>query len=320
MRALINSLKIFFSFLLSSATGKPFIWGMPPALGIELTNNCNLRCPECLAGSGRMQRERGFMSRDLFAMIIPELKPYLFNINLYFQGEPMLHPAFFDFVSMAKGTRITVSTNGHFLTDENVEKIVSSGIKKIIVSLDGMDQQTYSAFRAGGDFSRVAEGIKKLVYAIKRNKHGPEVEIQFLVNRMNEHQIREVKRFTRETGIKLRLKSMQIISPDNHDKWLPAEEKYRRYFWNGNEFRIKSRMVNRCLRLWLNPVITWDGHVLPCCFDKDASHSFGKIGTYSFREIWHGKSSYEFRKGLLSDRSATGICRNCTSGMESVAV
>jgi radical SAM protein with 4Fe4S-binding SPASM domain len=70
--------------------------------------------------------------------------------------------------------------------------------------------------------------------------------------------------------------------------------------------------------LWINPVITWDGKVVPCCFDKDASHIMGDLNKRSFREIWHGKKYNEFRRSLLSKRKEIDICRNCTAGLKGV--
>ncbi len=67
------------------------------------------------------------------------------------------------------------------------------------------------------------------------------------------------------------------------------------------EYRIKSSLPDRCARLWFNPVITWDGKVLPCCFDKDADHIMGDLNQESFRDIWNGTKYRLFRRILLSD-------------------
>ena len=80
------------------------------------------------------------MDIGLFKKVMNELAPYLYNVNLYFQGEPMLHPRFFSFLGNWKNSQTVVSTNGHFLSIENSEKIVRSGLNKLIISLDGMDQ------------------------------------------------------------------------------------------------------------------------------------------------------------------------------------
>lgn len=310
-----NALFAAVSFLQSSFTGKAVIKGMPVSTGIELTSFCNLNCPECLSGSGMMKRPRGYMNPDLFEKIITELKPYLYSLNLYFQGEPMLHPGFFSFLRKSIGINSAVSTNGHFLSEENAEKIVKSGLGKLIVSLDGMTRETYSEYRINGDFNKVTEGIRNVAEA-RGKYHSPlKLEIQFLVNCFNEYQIPEAKKFARMMNARLKLKSMQIISGTDFEKWLPKLRQFRRYEIKNNEYTIKSPLPNRCARLWFNPVITWNGKVLPCCFDKDGEFVMGDLNEDSFREIWNGLKYRSFRQSILTGRSMTDICRNCTSGL-----
>ncbi|HBZ22340.1 MAG TPA: radical SAM protein, partial [Bacteroidales bacterium] len=163
-----NALAAGSSFMLSSLTGVHFISPMPATVSVELTNNCNLKCPECASGSDLMKRERGFMDFGLFEKIINELRPYLYNINLYFQGEPMLHPDFFLFISLSGKIKTVVSTNGHFLSVENSEKLAVSGLSKLIVSLDGMDQEVFTKYRKNGDLGKVIDGIKNVALARDR--------------------------------------------------------------------------------------------------------------------------------------------------------
>jgi len=313
-----NALISGYSFLKSSVTGVTAVYGMPVSIGVELTNYCNLNCPECLSGSDMMVRERGFMKTDLFDKIINELKPYIFNLNLFFQGEPMLHPQFFLFLNKSLNINTTVSTNGHFLTEENSEKLVSSGLKRLVVSLDGMDQNTYSTYRVNGDLNKVLRGIKNVSEALKKKSSSMKLIIQFLVNRNNEHQIPAVKHFVHEMKASLKLKSMQIINNESFETWLPSLKKFRRYKLQNNQYIIKNPLPDRCARLWFNPLITWDGKVLPCCFDKDAQHVMGNINDDSFREIWDGPKYRIFRKRLFSGRDTIGICGNCTSGLRGV--
>jgi radical SAM protein with 4Fe4S-binding SPASM domain len=291
---------------------------MPVSLSIELTNFCNLHCPECPSGSGALTRKRGFMEQELFKKIVEESGSCLFNINLYFQGESMLHPQLFDFLEKIRGFNSVISTNGHFLTHENSENLVRSGLKKLIISLDGMDQETYSSYRKNGSLSIVKEGIKKVAEAKKRFRSKIRLEIQLLVNQINEQQIPEVRKFAAGVNASLKLKSMQVINSENIGNWIPSIAEYRRYRKINGEWKIKSSMPDRCRRLWFNPVITWDGKVVPCCFDKNACHVMGDLNAESFRKIWHGQKYNLFRKRLLSNRKDIEICTNCTSGLKNV--
>jgi len=314
----VNALLAGYSFLKSSLTRRAMVYGMPLSIGTELTNICNLRCPECSSGSGQMKRGKGFMDIELFNKVMSELQPYLYYINLYFQGEPMLHPLFFSFIQNSRNTKTVISTNGHFLSEENAEKIARSGLSKLIISLDGIDQDIYSAYRINGSINTVLDGIKNVADAKKKFNSSLKIEIQFLVNRLNENQIPQIRQLANKLKSSLKLKSMQIISKENIVQWLPLNERFRRYKIKDGKYAVKNSLPDRCARLWFNPVITWDGKVIPCCFDKDAKYVMGDLNRESFREIWNGPKYRMFRKIIVSDRNAVEICRNCTSGLQGV--
>jgi radical SAM protein with 4Fe4S-binding SPASM domain len=61
-------------------------------------------------------------------------------------------------------------------------------------------------------------------------------------------------------------------------------------------------------------VISWDGLVVPCCFDKDATHHLGDLKNKSFKEIWHNEQYKNFRKQLSVSRKNIDICANCSDG------
>ena len=79
-------------------------------------------------------------------------------------------------------------------------------------------------------------------------------------------------------------------------------------------FRIKNKLLNHCWKMWHACVITWDGLVVPCCFDKDATHRLGDLKNDPFRTIWAGTRYQEFRSALLKGRNQIDICTNCTEG------
>jgi radical SAM protein with 4Fe4S-binding SPASM domain len=72
---------------------------------------------------------------------------------------------------------------------------------------------------------------------------------------------------------------------------------------------------NHCWKLWHANVITWDGIVVPCCFDKDATHQLGHLKNKSFTEVWDSKEYHAFRKNLMTSRKSIDICANCSEGL-----
>ena len=99
----------------------------------------------------------------------------------------------------------------------------------MIISLDGLDQETYSAYRINGRMDKVIEGLSNVVQAKRESGSSLKMEVQFLVNRLNEHQIPQIKQLAGDFGVSLRLKSMQIVNNSEIASWMPSEKKYRRY-------------------------------------------------------------------------------------------
>lgn len=314
---LINLVRIFSSYYLSRFTGMMKHRGNPFTISLEPTTSCNLRCPECPSGLRKFTRATGNISPDLYHQIIDQLYPDLFYLILYFQGEPYLHPHFFNMVEYARKKKIYIatSTNAHFLTDENAKQTVESGLDRIIISLDGLDQETYEKYRVGGSFNKVMEGIRNLVKWKKELKSStPYIILQFIVFRTNEHQVPALRKLARVTGVdKLEIKTAQVYNYEEGNPLIPVNEALSRYKKSKEEkYILDNPLYNHCLRMWRGCVITWDGLVVPCCFDKDAAHLLGDLKQQIFKEIWRGEPYDVFRKKVFSARNEIDICRNCT--------
>jgi radical SAM protein with 4Fe4S-binding SPASM domain len=256
------------------------------------------------------------MDLDVFRIILEKLSPDLIHLTLYFQGEPLLNPHFSEMVQIARSRNIFVatSTNGHYLNDENAGKIIKSGLSHLIISLDGLDQQTYEKYRVNGDFQTVIDGIHQLVAARKAaNSNSPFIELQFLVMRHNEHQLKQVKEFAKHLGVdKLSLKTAQVYNFDTESSIIPTlKEKSRYKQMPDGSYVIAKKIRNRCHRIWSSIVVTWDGKVVPCCYDKNADHQSGNLLEEPLSALWKNQLYTTFRKKVLTNRSEIDICRNC---------
>ncbi|MCR9064622.1 MAG: SPASM domain-containing protein [Cytophagales bacterium] len=318
-KRVVNAVKILGSYGLSKLTKSPKISGLPMAIGFEPTTSCNLRCPECPSGLRSFTRPTGMLQKELYENTIDQLKESLLYLTFYFQGEPYLHKNFLEMVRYAADRKIytATSTNAHYLTPEMAEKTVKSGIDRMIISIDGTTQETYEQYRVGGQLSKALEGTKNLIEAKKRlNSKTPHTIFQFLVVKPNEHQIEDVYRLAEEYGVdEVRLKTAQIYEYENGNELIPSIDKYSRYRNNGDgTFSIKNKLLNHCWKMWHSCVITWDGTLVPCCFDKDSEHPMGSLQIKTFKEIWHSKPYQNFRKALIKSRSEVEICKNCSEG------
>jgi radical SAM protein with 4Fe4S-binding SPASM domain len=322
IRRIANIIKTGTSFILSALLKKPIVWGMPPVLTIEPTNLCNLKCPLCTTGSGEMERTGGKMSLDTFRNIITKLGNDIFFLLIYHQGEPYMNKHFFDFVRLAKEKNIyvTTSTNGHFFTEANIENTLACGLDSMIVSLDGSTQESYQTYRVGGTLERVITGTSKLIAERKRRKHRiPNVALQFLVMKHNESEIAGIRQLARQIGVdSVLIKNIEVRSVAEAIQWLPQNEAYRRYNFDGNALQVINSEKESCPRPWLSTLINWDGTFVPCCFDKNGHYPMGNINhSQAPSDIWLGDRFQQFRTKLVNNRRDIDICRNCNQGFGS---
>ncbi len=315
----MNGILLLLGYYFSRVTKKESQWGNPISISIEPTTSCNLRCPECPSGLRSFTRPTGMLDYTLYRKIIEENYRDLVYLILYFQGEPYLHKQLFDLISLAHKKKIytATSTNAHYLTSENAKRTVESGLDRLIISIDGTSQETYQQYRVGGQLEKVISGAKEIIaWKKKLNSKTPAVFFQFLVVKPNEHQVKDVKKLADELGVdKVLFKTAQIYDYEKGSPLIPSNEKYSRYRQGSDgKFAIKNKLLNQCWKMWHSCVITWDGGVVPCCFDKDAQHKLGDINENTLAEIWQNTKYKQFRNSLLRSRKEIDICKNCTVG------
>lgn len=315
----LNLLRLHLSYTFSRFTGKTKLKAWPFAISIEPTTACNLGCTECPSGLKSFNRPTGNLKEGFNQKIIDQVYKHTLYVNFYFQGEPFIHPGFLDLVKYANSKKMytSTSTNAHFLSQEVAKKTVDSGLDRLIISIDGTTQEVYEQYRVHGQLEKVLEGTKNIVAAKKAVQSStPHIIFQFLVLKPNEHQIQDAIRLSEELGVdEIRFKTAQVYQYENGNPLIPTDETYSRYkkLSNGT-YRIKNKLENKCWRMWSSCVITWDGKIVPCCFDKDAKHQLGNLKTDQFRSIWLSNSYHQFRENINRNRAQIDICQNCSEG------
>jgi radical SAM protein with 4Fe4S-binding SPASM domain len=253
---------------------------------------------------------------ELFQQIVDEISTYSFYLTLYFQGEPLMHPQIGAMIAYAKSKKMFVftSTNGHFLTAKNAKIVVESKLDKLVVSLDGATQADYEQYRVGGDFNRVIEGIKTLSAVRSELKSKvPLIVAQVLLLKTTENHVSQIQEIALNSGCDaVELKKAQFYHPNNESSLLPQNPNYLRYKYHE---KLGWQPINKgkvgCNRLWNSLVITWDGKILPCCYDKDATHIMGTLESTSVYSAFHSKEAKQFRKEVFTNKSSIEICSNC---------
>jgi radical SAM protein with 4Fe4S-binding SPASM domain len=287
---------------------------LPKHLWFEPTNVCNARCPLCPTGAGQLTRPQAFLDFGLYQRVVEEVCPD--TIHFWNMGEPFLHPQIFEMFQFAadRGVMTQVSTNGFvFYQLENISKLLNSGLHKLILSLDGIDAQTFNQYRVGVDFNKVIRGLRLL---LQQRPFNLEVVWQFIVMRHNEHQVEQAQAIARGLEIPFSLKSVNLdLLPEqaDGDSHLPDNLQFSRYERREETLVLKSQDAP-CYFVQTTLMINADGTVTPCAFDPQGLLKLGDANLQSVAEIWNGEPMQTLRHRLSQERHSLSPCKSCSVG------
>ena len=253
------------------------------------------------------------MSIHLFRKVLQEAAPHALTFQFYFQGEPLLNS---DLPAMIReaheaGLYTIVSTNAQALTASMAEDLVRAGLDRIIVSMDGLTEESYNAYRVGGSLDKTKSALRWLRQSkIKNQKSKIIIELQCLRLRSNEHEWSEFKRQYQTLGAdKLTFKTAQLYDYENGHPLMPSNPKYGRYIQTIDGKYHRRELRKGCFRVWSGVVITTDGEVLPCCYDKAHHFAYGNIMDTPLKELFVNEKATVFRKAALQEKP--NICKEC---------
>ena len=308
---------------------KDYLKSLPAFIIIEPCNHCNLRCPLCPTGQ-QLSVDRGVMRKETFALIIDQLHRFVRHINLFYLGEPLLCKNLPWMIQYARNHKIkvSVSTNLNVFNEKICDDLINTGLDYLIVSLDGVSQNTYATYRIGGNYDRVLNNIRLL--ANRKRELGsayPRIFIQFVVFKHNESEVSKIKEVASSLGVEIFFRQGALggkgysppVTKDREEakKWLTQDKKYQLEY---DYFSEKPYLRNgKCNYLWSVATINWDGSVFPCCWIYEQKHSFGNILHQEFKEIWNNdrfrtsRRLFSKRKGNNSNNTdmIETICFKC---------
>ena len=212
------------------------------------------------------------------------------------------------------GLYTIVSTNAQAMTPELAQALVASGLDRIIVSMDGLSEASYNAYRIGGSLEKTKAALRYLREAKNRTPytihHTPIVELQVLRLKTNEHEWSELKRVYKSLGAdKLTLKTAQLYDYADGHPLMPSNPKYSRYIKGADGKYHRRKLRKGCFRVWSGCVITTTGEVHPCCYDKAHTFSYGNIMTAGIKELFGNEKAQAFRKAAY--KQTPQICQEC---------
>lgn len=283
---------------------------------VELTNKCPMRCVMC-ARTNNMKRDEGLMDFETFKTVIDQFvavspeKARTEDTWLHHFGESLVHPEFGRLVryAVSKGVKACMSINPIMLAPATADELLDTGISKLYISLDGHDDESFYKIR----------GVKDAYVKSKANL------LEFL-------------RKKQERGLKTHI----VLSMINFGMNRKSIEKQRAYWesvpgideylckafitWNGDapdvnkladepidiDAQRKTFPTPACNVPWETLSVTWDGEVVPCCFDYDKKYPLGNLKDATLAEIWNGERMQALRREFMANDVQNPLCKNCT--------
>lgn len=298
-----------FKLRVNMALKRKRLHNYPVQAYIEPTLFCNLRCPACPTGLQLGLRPSATIKWDLFQSAIDELGDYVFSLYMYNWGEPLLHRQTPEMVKYAKSKdmSIVMSTNLSLkLSAEYIDRLVQSGLDRLIVSLDGTTSDVYDKYRLRGEFELVRENMLRIQEAKKRfGMQTPKVVWQFLVFKHNEHQIGQALSEFKEWGADEVVVEGAIMPVAPHDEGyepstIPEFNLYHQAHHSRLETEKHDKSGRPCSWLYGIFVLNPNGSVSPCCASAGEATDFGRYSTKdSFFDVWNN-STFQRARALFS--------------------
>lgn len=276
-----------------------YVGDFPLHLDIEATNCCNLRCAMCFVD---FNVDTGkFIDLQLVKKVIDEGSLYrLPSIKFNYRGEPLLHPQLVEMVRYAKKRgviEVQFNTNATLLTSKKSEALISAGLDKMIVSMDGITAETYNRLRVGADYDAVLANVEEFI-ALRDSKKlkKPILRVQMVCMRNNANEVYEFVRYWRGIADQVGLIRFKKQREGQGDEGLGEYAKF----------------AKPCHQLFQRLVIGSDGKVTMCCGDTKRKILLGDAYKTKVAEIWRGDALNKIRALHREHRfDEIGPCRYC---------
>jgi len=284
---------------------------------IEITNRCPLKCVMC-PRTHDMTRAEGDMEFDLFRKIVDELAEQnpdwstLVPVRLHGFGESTVHPEFDRFIRYAeeRGVNTCLSVNPIVLTAEISDRLLEAGPSLLYISLDGHDDETFLQIRGlPHAYGRSKGNLLRFVEWKRQRGITTKIVLSMIDFSLNARSIGLARDY------------WSTIAGIDEIRIKPFCD------WDGNASSVNQLVdINNrpnaaddrtrpvvCRWPWTSVTITWDGSVVPCCFDFDKRYELGNAGSESLQQIWQGQRMRALRQEFITGEVTNPLCRNCSS-------
>jgi len=276
---------------------------------IENTNRCGYKCFFC--PRDQHTRDQGFMPLEDLALVLERVGEHRGRVDLHGFGEPLLDRQLADKIALVRqrwpqSEPCIYSTLGARVKPEEIERMVTNGLRQVEVSFYGFDAETYRQVHAVNGFEMAKRNLETLC---RLQQTYPET-FQVVVRAFPSHpdvdapgspeEVEAFRHWLADLGVET------------------VRERELHNYGNGRSYNAVDTEIP-CSVTWGYRrrilQVTWDLHVIPCCFDFNAEVRFGNLRDQSLEEILHGPVYEQFirdhHENRLEDYPVCLGCERC---------
>jgi len=276
---------------------------------------CNFKCNYCVFSVDKKKRgfisDKNIMDFGLYKKCIDDIALFpnkLKTLRFVGMGEPLLHKNITGMVKYAVSkniaNRVEILTNASLLTPKLSDSLISAGLSRLVVSLQGTTKKEYQKIcKVNVDFENLVENLK---YFFK-NKGNTQVYIKIIDCAIGSKD--EEQRFYEIFGDICDTIAIEHVGPI-----FPYVD-YKHLLKNKNlkltQFGLPVSEVQICPQPFFTLQINPDGKVVPC-YSIIYPTIMGDCNNQSVCEIWNGKQFQHFRREMLDGaKNVCDICADC---------
>lgn len=300
----------------------------PIKVDIEIAAQCNLRCPMCDITKQKAVKRSPNMTLEKFISVVDRLDT-IFELRIAGLGEPTLNKDVAKMIDYARRQNIWVRmvTNATLLHRSDLYKrILDADICELIVSIDGVDKDTFEKLRKGADYDLVVKNCKALNIYSQQKGFEKRIKMWSTIQRENNCQLLSFPKFASELGFKKLGVSLSLHrwgSPDwqaylNENVVLNTEARLAELITEAAAYRVEIGIEDVSEKYSGASLCPWpferihiaaDERIVPCCMVSNPdTFNLGKF--ISLGHDWNSDAYVNLRRShLLADLPS--ICTHC---------
>lgn len=282
----------------------------PSQLLVDVAEFCNLACIHCPHTDFKKSEHYSGakLNSELNKKLVDEVREHGKGLTEYIRyasnGEPLIHPHIYEMLKYAvdySGTKVTLTTNGTFLTGDKVEKLLATGVHVVDISIDAFSNGTYSKVRVNGDLNITGANVINLIKNSKSSRSNTKVVVSYVELPENMHESSDFEKYWTDQGA-----DYVVIRRLHSCSGAKTELAQQR--------RKDNKLIERrpCLYPWERIVLNPKGWLEFCPSDWVDGSFIAEFNKTTIKETWTGEFYSKLRQAHINNEfSEHKFCGQC---------